>query len=237
MLGRARFDEVGEAAEGRLERLGLLRGGTLAGRLDGTGPLEPEQWCLVVRGEHDLHVREAVEDRRQGEQGVVGCVGQGQASAGERGVRAGPEGGQQTGAGIIGASAADPDDHSLRSFGDGGLEELPDTPRAREAGVSLVRGEEVQAGGLARLHVCRPPASVVDDEDRGGHLAAQGVADRGRDGGPAEGPLRGRRGTRDLRRRGEAAPARRAAPRPTSPAPSPSPPEPDRAWTRRSRGR
>src|SRR5918993_1389075 len=181
-------DEVGEVAEGRLERLSLLRGGALAGRLDGTGPLEPEQWCLVVRGEDDLHVHEAVEDGRQGEQCVVGSVREGQASAGERGVRPGPEGSQQAGAAVVRAPPTDPDDHSLRSLGDSGLEELPDTPRAREAWVALVRGEEVQAGGLAGLHVCRPPASVVHDEHRGGHLATQGVAHGGRDGGAAEGP-------------------------------------------------
>ena len=73
-------------------------------------------------------VREAVEDRRQGEQRVVGCVGKGPPPAGERRVRPGPEGGQQTGAGVVRAAAADPDDDSLRPLGDGGLEELARRP-------------------------------------------------------------------------------------------------------------
>ena len=175
-------------ADRALERLRLLGRGALARGLDRTRALEAEQWGVLVGGEHELDPGQAVEDRRQPEERVVGCGREGGATPGQR--RGGPrtEGGEHAGTGVVRAASPHADDDLPGTRGDRGLEELADPPRARQPRVALVGAEQVEPARLRRLDVCREATTGLDDEHRRRHLAAQGVAHGGGDRGASQGP-------------------------------------------------
>ena len=111
--------------------------------------------------------RPATSSRRRG--------GERQPAVPEAGGRPDPQGAEQAGTRVVGARPTEPDDDASGAGVEGREHERAD-PRGRcHRWVALVRGEQVQAGRLRRLHVSRPAARARRQQDGAGHLTAERV--------------------------------------------------------------
>jgi len=87
------------------------------------------------------------------------------------------EGGEQSGASVVGARPAEPDHDLLHVGGDRGQDQFADSPGAGPLRVSLVLRRQVDSAGLRAFDVRR----AIRDQDRPGHRIAIRARDRHRE--------------------------------------------------------
>ena len=203
MLGHVRRDDLDEPSQGALQGLGELGRGSLLRAEHRAGALQPQQWRLHVGGEHELARRgTGPGPRRSPGRRVVGEVGERQPAAGQVAGRPAPRAASRPAPPSLVRAAAQPHDDAGGALGERRLEQLPDAPGAGQGGVALVGGEQVQAGRLRGLEVCR--AAAVRPRRPGARRAPPGRGGRRPSppgcGASGSGRRRGRRGTPGRRR-------------------------------------